>query len=64
MSEILKKSIQKFNKHSDELALFKLVEIKEAKRQVCEWFFSEFYQNNPTESRYFVYVSDIKGAYI
>lgn len=35
VSEILKKAIQKFNKHSDELALFKLVEIKEAKRQVC-----------------------------
>nr|XP_021399469.1 kininogen-1 isoform X2 [Lonchura striata domestica] len=34
VSEILKKAIQKFNKHSDELALFKLVEIKEAKRQV------------------------------
>lgn len=35
VSEILKRAIQKFNKHSDELALFKLVEIKEAKRQVC-----------------------------
>ncbi|NWT67247.1 KNG1 protein, partial [Prunella himalayana] len=34
VSEILKKAIQKFNKHSDEVALFKLVEIKEAKRQV------------------------------
>ncbi|NXW69432.1 KNG1 protein, partial [Hirundo rustica] len=34
VSRILKKAIQKFNKHSDELALFKLVEIKEAKRQV------------------------------
>ncbi|NXK60492.1 KNG1 protein, partial [Sylvietta virens] len=34
VSEILKKAIQNFNKHSDELALFKLVEIKEAKRQV------------------------------
>lgn len=35
VSEILKQAIQKFNKHSDEPALFKLVEIKEAKRQVC-----------------------------
>uniref|UniRef100_A0A8C3NJM0 Uncharacterized protein n=1 Tax=Geospiza parvula TaxID=87175 RepID=A0A8C3NJM0_GEOPR len=34
VSEILKKAIQKFNKHSDEPALFKLAEIKEAKRQV------------------------------
>ncbi|XP_014727048.1 PREDICTED: kininogen-1 isoform X3 [Sturnus vulgaris] len=34
VSEILKKAIRKFNKHSDEHALFKLVEIKEAKRQV------------------------------
>ncbi|NXN77784.1 KNG1 protein, partial [Bombycilla garrulus] len=34
VSEILKKAIQRFNKHSDEIALFKLVEIKEAKRQV------------------------------
>uniref|UniRef100_A0A8U8ATA7 Uncharacterized protein n=1 Tax=Geospiza parvula TaxID=87175 RepID=A0A8U8ATA7_GEOPR len=33
VSEILKKAIQKFNKHSDEPALFKLAEIKEAKRQ-------------------------------
>lgn len=35
VSEIVKKAIEKFNKHSDEFALFKLVEIKEAKRQVC-----------------------------
>ncbi|NXS06477.1 KNG1 protein, partial [Neodrepanis coruscans] len=34
VSEILKQAIQKFNKHSDEPALFKLAEIKEAKRQV------------------------------
>ncbi|NXF02026.1 KNG1 protein, partial [Smithornis capensis] len=34
VSEIVKQAIQKFNKHSDEPALFKLVEIKEAKRQV------------------------------
>ncbi|NXC98062.1 KNG1 protein, partial [Certhia familiaris] len=34
VSEILKKAVQNFNKHSDELALFKLVEIQEAKRQV------------------------------
>nr|XP_009675571.1 PREDICTED: kininogen-1 isoform X2 [Struthio camelus australis] len=34
VSEILKQAIQKFNRHSDEAALFKLVEIKEAKRQV------------------------------
>ncbi|XP_008936506.1 PREDICTED: kininogen-1 [Merops nubicus] len=34
VSEILKQAIQKFNRHSDEPALFKLVEIKEAKRQV------------------------------
>ncbi|NXQ53076.1 KNG1 protein, partial [Anthoscopus minutus] len=34
VSKILKKTIQKFNKHSDELALFKLVEIEEAMRQV------------------------------
>ncbi|XP_057887108.1 kininogen-1 isoform X2 [Melospiza georgiana] len=34
VSEILKKAIQKFNKHSGEPALFKLAEIKEAKRQV------------------------------
>ncbi|XP_009991346.1 PREDICTED: kininogen-1 [Tauraco erythrolophus] len=34
VSEILKQAIQKFNKHSAEPALFKLVEVKEAKRQV------------------------------
>ncbi|NXN09337.1 KNG1 protein, partial [Indicator maculatus] len=34
VSEILKQAIQKFNRHSDEPALFKLVEIKEAERQV------------------------------
>ncbi|XP_035413186.1 kininogen-1 [Cygnus atratus] len=34
VSEILKRAIQKFNKHSGEVTLFKLVEIKEAKRQV------------------------------
>ncbi|XP_074447688.1 kininogen-1 isoform X3 [Larus michahellis] len=34
VSEILKKAIQKFNRHSTEPALFKLVEIKEAKIQV------------------------------
>ncbi|NWV21547.1 KNG1 protein, partial [Origma solitaria] len=34
VSEILKKAIQNFNKHGKESALFKLVEIKEAKRQV------------------------------
>ncbi|NXP46620.1 KNG1 protein, partial [Heliornis fulica] len=34
VSEILKQAIQKFNMHSAEPALFKLVEIKEAKRQV------------------------------
>ncbi|KGL84760.1 Kininogen-1, partial [Tinamus guttatus] len=34
VSEILKQAINKFNKHGDETALFKLVEIKEAKRQV------------------------------
>ncbi|NXL29078.1 KNG1 protein, partial [Glaucidium brasilianum] len=34
VSEILKQSIEKFNRHSAEPALFKLVEIKEAQRQV------------------------------
>ncbi|KGL88187.1 Kininogen-1, partial [Charadrius vociferus] len=34
VSEILKQAIQKFNKHSAEPALFKLMEIKEAKVQV------------------------------
>ncbi|XP_009699617.1 PREDICTED: kininogen-1 [Cariama cristata] len=34
VSEILKQAIQKFNKHSAEPTLFKLVEIKEARRQV------------------------------
>ncbi|XP_054242057.1 kininogen-1 [Indicator indicator] len=34
VSEILKQAIQKFNRHSAEPALFKLVEIKEAERQV------------------------------
>nr|XP_009505707.1 PREDICTED: kininogen-1 [Phalacrocorax carbo] len=34
VSEILKQAIQKFNRHSNEPALFKLVEIKEAKIQV------------------------------
>ncbi|KAM9279252.1 kininogen-1 [Morus bassanus] len=34
VSEILKQAIQKFNRHSAEPALFKLVEIKEAKIQV------------------------------
>ncbi|NXA31166.1 KNG1 protein, partial [Eudromia elegans] len=34
VSEILKQAIHKFNRHGDEAALFKLVEIKEAKRQV------------------------------
>ncbi|NWQ74562.1 KNG1 protein, partial [Columbina picui] len=34
VSEILKQAIQKFNRHSAESALFKLVEIKEARRQV------------------------------
>ncbi|XP_072722714.1 kininogen-1 [Ciconia boyciana] len=34
VSEILKQAIQKFNRDSAEPALFKLVEIKEAKRQV------------------------------
>uniref|UniRef100_A0A8C6YX62 Cystatin kininogen-type domain-containing protein n=1 Tax=Nothoprocta perdicaria TaxID=30464 RepID=A0A8C6YX62_NOTPE len=34
VSEILKQAIHQFNKHGGETALFKLVEIKEAKRQV------------------------------
>ncbi|XP_072201009.1 kininogen-1 [Excalfactoria chinensis] len=34
VSEILQKAIQKFNTHSGEAALFKLVEITEARRQV------------------------------
>ncbi|KAM6414478.1 kininogen-1 [Rhynochetos jubatus] len=34
VSEILKQAIQKFNRHSAEPNLYKLVEIKEAKRQV------------------------------
>uniref|UniRef100_A0A8C8AQR1 Kininogen 1 n=1 Tax=Otus sunia TaxID=257818 RepID=A0A8C8AQR1_9STRI len=34
VTEILKQAIEKFNRHSAEPALFKLVEIKEAKRQV------------------------------
>uniref|UniRef100_A0A669QEC7 Cystatin kininogen-type domain-containing protein n=1 Tax=Phasianus colchicus TaxID=9054 RepID=A0A669QEC7_PHACC len=34
VSEILKKAIKKFNKHSEETVLFKLVEIKKAQRQV------------------------------
>lgn len=47
VSEILKKAVQKFNRHSAELALFKLVEIKEAKRQVCLRFFSKLYPKKP-----------------
>ncbi|NWY59990.1 KNG1 protein, partial [Chionis minor] len=38
VSEILKQAIQKFNRHSAEPALFKLVEIKEAKIQVVAGF--------------------------
>ncbi|POI36222.1 hypothetical protein CIB84_000027 [Bambusicola thoracicus] len=34
VAEILKKAIQKFNKHSDETVLFKLVEVTTAQRQV------------------------------
>ncbi|NWX19651.1 KNG1 protein, partial [Aegotheles bennettii] len=38
VSEILKKAIQKFNRHSTERTLFKLVEIKEAQSQVVAGF--------------------------
>ncbi|XP_015727176.1 kininogen-1 [Coturnix japonica] len=38
VSEILQKAIQKFNTHSGEAALFKLVEITEARRQVVAGF--------------------------
>ncbi|XP_030135910.4 kininogen-1 isoform X2 [Taeniopygia guttata] len=49
VSEILKKAIQKFNKHSDELALFKLVEIKEAQRQVVAgWNYAIRYEIEET----------------
>ncbi|XP_005525107.1 PREDICTED: kininogen-1 isoform X1 [Pseudopodoces humilis] len=49
VSEILKKAIQKFNKHSGELALFKLVEIKEAKRQVLNgWEYKINYEIEET----------------
>uniref|UniRef100_A0A8C5IY63 Cystatin kininogen-type domain-containing protein n=1 Tax=Junco hyemalis TaxID=40217 RepID=A0A8C5IY63_JUNHY len=49
VSEILKKAIQKFNKHSDEPALFKLAEIKEAKRQVVAgWNYVIRYQIEET----------------
>ncbi|NWH74414.1 KNG1 protein, partial [Piaya cayana] len=34
VSDILKQAIEKFNRHSGESILFKLVEVKEAKRQV------------------------------
>ncbi|KFP23476.1 Kininogen-1, partial [Colius striatus] len=41
VSEILRKAIQNFNSHSKEPALFKLVEIKKAKRQVVAgWNYS------------------------
>ncbi|XP_023788669.1 kininogen-1 isoform X2 [Cyanistes caeruleus] len=49
VSEILKKAIQKFNKHSGELALFKLVEVKEAKRQVLNgWEYQINYEIKET----------------
>ncbi|NWZ78522.1 KNG1 protein, partial [Poecile atricapillus] len=49
VSEILKKAIQKFNKHSGEFALFKLVEIKEAKRQVLNgWEYKINYEIEET----------------
>ncbi|NXX91434.1 KNG1 protein, partial [Centropus bengalensis] len=38
VSDILKQAIQKFNRHSSEPDLFKLLEIKEAKRQVVAGF--------------------------
>ncbi|XP_052660848.1 kininogen-1 isoform X2 [Harpia harpyja] len=45
VSEILKQAVQKFNRHSAELALFKLVEIKEAKRQRVGKCDAKAYQN-------------------
>lgn len=49
VSEILKQAIQKFNKHSAEPALFKLVEIKEAKRQtVAGWNYAIKYEIEET----------------
>lgn len=51
VSEVLKRAIQKFNKHSGEVNLFKLVEIKEAKRQVCMGLFSTC---SKKKKRYFV----------
>uniref|UniRef100_A0A8C6JBM1 Uncharacterized protein n=1 Tax=Melopsittacus undulatus TaxID=13146 RepID=A0A8C6JBM1_MELUD len=47
--EILKQAIQKFNKHSGEPALFKLVEIKEATRQVVAgWNYAIKYEIEET----------------
>ncbi|KAM9544113.1 kininogen-1 isoform 2-T2 [Guaruba guarouba] len=47
--EILKQAIQKFNKHSAEPALFKLVEIKEATRQVVAgWNYAIKYEIEET----------------
>ncbi|NXH17002.1 KNG1 protein, partial [Bucco capensis] len=49
VSGILEKAIQKFNTHSAELALFKLVEIKEAKRQVVAgWNYAIKYEIEET----------------
>uniref|UniRef100_A0A663DR44 Kininogen 1 n=1 Tax=Aquila chrysaetos chrysaetos TaxID=223781 RepID=A0A663DR44_AQUCH len=45
VSEILKQAIQKFNRHSAEPAFFKLVEIKEAKRQRVGKCDAKAYQN-------------------
>ncbi|XP_017930329.1 kininogen-1 [Manacus vitellinus] len=49
VSEILQKAIQKFNKEGDEPALFKLVEIKQAKRQVVAgWIYKIEYEIEET----------------
>ncbi|NWV60248.1 KNG1 protein, partial [Malurus elegans] len=49
VSEILKRAIQNFNKHSEESALFKLVEVKDAKRQVVAgWNYNIKYELEET----------------
>ncbi|NXU89287.1 KNG1 protein, partial [Xiphorhynchus elegans] len=49
VSEILERAIQNFNKRSTEAALFKLVEIKEARRQVVAgWNYKIIYEIEET----------------
>ncbi|NXC50433.1 KNG1 protein, partial [Penelope pileata] len=49
VSEILKQAIQQFNNHGGEATLFKLVEIKEAKRQVVAgWNYAIKYEIRET----------------